>query len=54
MPIYVYRCVNKKCRHEFERLQDIKTAATLGLCPKCKELAKRIVSRFGGPAVYTK
>lgn len=53
MPIYVYRCTDKKCSHEFERLQGVKSP-NLCLCPKCKHRADRVVSRFSGPAVYTK
>lgn len=53
MPIYEYGCTNPKCKHRFEKLQGIKTP-NLTLCPKCKSLAKRQVSRFSGPAVYTK
>ena len=53
MPIYTYRCTNKKCGHEFERLQSVKTP-NVTLCEKCKSLAKRIIVGFSGPAVYTK
>ena len=53
MPIYEYKCTDKKCGHQFEKLQSMKSP-NLTLCPKCKKLAKRTVSRFGGTTVYTK
>lgn len=41
MPVYGYKCSNKKCKFYFEAMQSIK-ALPLTTCPKCgKELKKR-------------
>lgn len=45
MPIYVYKCNNKKCQHVFEEIQKF-TESPLEKCPECKKktLEKQITS----------
>jgi putative FmdB family regulatory protein len=44
MPIYEYQCPS--CNHKFELLRSMSDSDKEAPCPKCKEKAKRTLSRF--------
>jgi len=44
MPLYEYCC---ECGHRFEELHRMSEASDLQPCPKCGELAERIMSAWG-------
>ena len=44
MPIYEYCCA--KCNHKFELLRSFDRAKEDASCPRCRQPAKKILSRF--------
>lgn len=51
MPIYEYKCGQKRCGYEFESMQPIDSRDTPALepCPKCKQLG--VMREFRSPPV---
>ena len=45
MPIYEYRCKDKKCDHQFEALLKHSEREEPQPCSKCKGVTQRLVSR---------
>jgi putative FmdB family regulatory protein len=44
MPIYEYLCSN--CAHKFELMRPMSESVKGSACPKCGDLAQRVVSLF--------
>lgn len=43
--LYEFKC--KKCGNVFEESRALKDNSEIAVCPKCKYIAKKIVSTFG-------
>ena len=43
--LYEFEC--KKCGNKFELNRRLKDNSDVALCPKCKDVAKKVVSKFG-------